>query len=391
MAFDKERNEIRTHLTTELLPFWEKLKDEKLGGYYGRVESDGSIVKDAYKGGVLNSRILWFFSNAYLTLKDERYLEDARHSFDFFKYCFYDRRYGGSIWSVNYNGTPLDTQKQVYNQGFAIYGLSSYYDASKDPQALRLAMELFQRIERFMRDDRGYLETFARDFTPVEDTKLSPRGLDAARTMNSLLHLMEGYTELYRVSRYEEVGARLREMLDILNDHVYNPEKHRLECFFDLDYNSLKDEHSFGHDIEASWLVDRTLEILDDPAYTKKIRPLLEDIFACSMKEGFTGSWLMEGCFEGKVDSGAGWWSQGELIVALINAWQKDPGHTEYLEQAGAVWNYIKENLIDSAHGGEWRPAGPKDGVICTRALVSEWKCPYHNGRMCFEVIRRLG
>ncbi|MCH5339726.1 MAG: AGE family epimerase/isomerase, partial [Acetatifactor sp.] len=218
--------EMREHLTKEIIPFWKGLKDEKNGGYYGFVGSDLQIDKEAVKGCILNSRILWFFSNAYMTLKDETLLAYAEHAYRFLLDSCLDKEYGGMFWSVAYDGQPEDTTKHIYNQAFAIYALSSYYDASKDKQALDTAMELFKVIEEKGFDEGGYKEALDRSFAPTDNDKLSENGVMADRTMNTLLHVFEAYTELFRVSGEAHIREKLEWILDTFKDKIYNPALH---------------------------------------------------------------------------------------------------------------------------------------------------------------------
>ena len=245
--------EIRSHLEQRLIPFWSSLRDEEYGGFYGYMDYNLRVDREAKKGAILNSRILWFFSSAAEALGREDLSGEAEHAFLFLKERCLDREFGGVFWSVNYDGTPSDTTKHTYNQAFAIYGLSAYYGMRKDPEALEIAMQLFRLIETRMRDRDGYLEAFDREFRPVDNEKLSENGVTAVRTMNTILHVMEAYTELYRVTRDQEVADRLYEILNIVREHIFNSEKRRQEVFFDRDYQSLIDLTSYGHDIEAAW------------------------------------------------------------------------------------------------------------------------------------------
>ena len=193
--------EVKQELTGRIVPFWEGLRDEEYGGFYGYQDFDLNVQKTYEKGCILNSRILWFFSNAYLTLKDEKLRADAEHAYRFMKQACVDREYGGVFWSVTYDGKPLDTTKHTYNQAFAIYALSTYFDATGDTEALELAKSLQQIIETHCTDEYGYLEAFTRDFKPESNEKLSENGVMAEKTMNTLLHVFEAYTELYRVTK----------------------------------------------------------------------------------------------------------------------------------------------------------------------------------------------
>ena len=271
---DKFVNRIADHLKQKLIPFWEGLKDTEYGGYFGYMGYDRKIDPTFEKGCILNSRILWFFSNAYRLLGTENLKADAEHAYRFLKeYCL-DKEYGGIYWSLTYDGQKKDDTKHTYNQAFAIYALSSYYDAVGEKEALQTAMQLYQLIEEKCTDEYGYLEAFDRTFCPEENEKLSENGVIAEKTMNTLLHLLEAYTELYRVTKDIGVGERIRFMLDLFEQKVYNQERGRQEVFFDRTWNSLLDLYSYGHDIETAWLVDRTLEVLGDIEYTKRIQKI---------------------------------------------------------------------------------------------------------------------
>lgn len=382
--------EVREHLTEDLIPFWQNMKDDAYGGFYGWLGYDLALDKRAVKGCILNSRILWFFSNAYTLLKDRSLLVCAHHAFLFLKEHCLDREYGGIYWSLAYDGEPEDTTKHTYNQAFAIYALSSYYDASGDTEALKIAQELSQLIEKKCRDEYGYLEAFDREFRPAENDKLSENGVIAEKTMNTLLHVFEGYTELYRVSGDENIGNQLRFMLDIIADKVYNREKGRQEVFFDKTWHTLIDLYSYGHDIEAAWLVDRGLDVLGDDFYTRKLSPVTRTITENIYNRAYIDHSLVNESENGVVDTTRVWWVQAEAVVGFLNGYQRLPGREKYLDAARDIWAYIRDYLIDKRSGSEWYWALNKDRKPLEKPIVEPWKCPYHNGRMCFEVIRRM-
>lgn len=382
--------EIKAHLINDIIPFWKGLRDDEFGGYYGWMDYDLKLNKKAVKGCILNSRITWFFSNAYTLLKDESLLEEAKHGFAFMKEHCMDKENGGIYWSIKYNGEPEDTTKHTYNQAFSIYALSSYYEASKDEEALSMAKELFRIIETKCTDEIGYKEAFDKEFHEIENDKLSENGVIAEKTMNTLLHVFEAYTELYRVSGMPEVKERLKWIMDTFADKVYNPVLHRQEVFFDANMNSIIDLHSYGHDIETAWLIDRGVEVLGEKKYEEKMTPITKDLTAQIYKVAFDGHSLANECEKGVVNTHRIWWVQAETVVGFLNGWQKNPDKPEYLEAAKAEWNFIKEHVIDKRNGSEWfwevdAEGKPFEG----RPIVEPWKCPYHNGRMCFEVIRR--
>lgn len=381
--------QMKEHLTKDIIPFWQKLRDEEYGGFYGYMGHDLTLDKKAVKGCILNSRILWFFSNAYLLLGEEALLKDAAHAYRFLKEHCIDEENGGVYWSIAYDGKPEDTTKHTYNQAFAVYALSSYYDASGDEEALRTAKELYHIIETRCRDEYGYLEAFNIRFEPEDNDKLSENGVMAERTMNTLLHVFEAYTELYRVSHDDKTADNLRYMLDLVSDKVYNAEIGRQEVFFDRTWHTLIDLYSYGHDIEAAWLIDRGLEILGDDHYTEKISPITRTITANIYKRAYRNHSLMNEAEKGVTDTARIWWVQAEAIVGFLNGYQKAPGHKEYLEAAEDIWNYVKDFQIDK-RCGEWFWAVDEKGIPMDKPMADPWKCPYHNGRMCFEVIRRM-
>lgn len=381
--------QVEEHLTRDIIPFWHRLRDEEHGGFYGYMGYDLTLDQKAVKGCILNSRILWFFSNAYLLLGDESLLDDARHAFLFLKEHCIDRENGGVYWSLTYDGRPEDTTKHTYNQAFAIYALSSYYDASKDEQALELARALCRVVETKCKDEYGYLEAFNVRFEPAENDKLSENGVMAEKTMNTLLHVFEAYTELYRVSHDGEVADRLRYMLDLVADKVYNSEIGRQEVFFDRTWNTLIDLYSYGHDIEAAWLIDRGLEILDDAAYTAKLSVMTKTITENIYNRAYHGHSLDNERENGVTDTTRVWWVQAEAVIGFINGYQHAPGREAYLEAARDIWDYIQNHVIDR-RCGEWHAALDGEGTPLAKPIVEPWKCPYHNGRMCIEVIRRM-
>lgn len=405
------REEVKEELLWHIIPFWKNLRDDEWGGYYGWLSYDLSLDKKSEKGCILNSRITWFFSNAYTLLKEESLLDEAKHGYAFLKQHCVDRENGGVYWSLNYDGTPLDTTKHTYNQAFSIYALSSYYEAAKEKEALELAYALYRLIETKCRDEVGYLEAFTKDFKPESNEKLSENGVMADKTMNTLLHVFEAYTELYRVCKANEtldlqaengsvvsagyvaelVKQRLHWILDLIAEKIYNPQKQRQEVFFDKNYHTILDLHSYGHDIETAWLVDRGVELLGEENYREKMTPITQALTAQVYQVAFDGHSLANECDRGVVNENRVWWVQAETLVGFLNAYQKDPSYSEYRDAALAEWKFIKEHVVDRRKGSEWYWEVHKDGSpIVTRPIVEPWKCPYHNGRMCFEVMKRI-
>lgn len=384
------KEEVRKHLVDDIIPFWKGMRDDTYGGYYGYMGYDLKVDKKAVKGCILNSRITWFFSNAYTALKDESLLEEARHGYEFMRDFCMDKENGGIFWSVKYDGTPEETLKHTYNQAFAIYALSSYYEASGDKEALAQAFALFDLIESKCRDEIGYLEAFNEKFEEIDNDKLSENGVMAEKTMNTLLHVFEAYTELYRVTKDERVKKKLEEILDTFAEKVYNPTLHRQEVFFDKYYHSIIDLHSYGHDIETAWLIDRGVEVLGEEEYEKKMSPITKDLTNQIYNIAFDGRSLSNECEKGVVDTNRIWWVQAETVIGFLNGYEKDQKRTEYLDAAKSEWEFIKRYVIDKRNGSEWFWRVSIDGVPDEeKPIVEPWKCPYHNGRMCLEVMKR--
>ena len=381
----------RAHLQNIIIPFWEGLRDAEYGGYYGYVDHELKVKPDAVKGCILNSRILWFFSNASLTLKSDEYLPYAQSAYEFLrKYCM-DYECGGVFWSVTYDGKVEDGTKHVYNQAFAIYALSSYYDAVRDDSVLKMAWDLYHLIENRCRDEKGYLEAFTRDFTPIDNEQLSENGVLAYRTMNTLLHVFEAYTELYRVTKDKQVGMRIKEILETFETHVYNPVLIRQEVFFDENWNSIIDLHSYGHDIEASWLLDLGCRILDGDERNGKIGLMTAAMAKQVHSLAYHDHSIWYEREHGVENKTRIWWVQAEAVVGFFNAWKNTPDTTIFLEAVYDIWNYIMENVVDPRKGSEWFQELNQDGEPdACKPIVDSWKCPYHNGRMCLELIKRI-
>ena len=380
-------SEVRAELTDHIIPFWKGLRDDVRGGYISLVEYDLTRRPEAVKGCILNSRILWFFSEAYLALRDESLLAEAYHTYDML--CrMTDPVNGGVYWSLNADGTVADGTKHTYNQAFAIYALSAYHRASGSAEALERARKLFHTVESRCRDKHGYLEAFTANWQPESNEKLSENGVMASRTMNTLLHVLEGYTGLYKSWPDDEVRKCLYDIFDILEKHIWNPERRRQEVFFDMDYHSLIDLYSYGHDIETSWLADRTLDLLDDPLLTARIRPILLAMADQTSREALTDHGFVNECEKGVVDTKRVWWIQAEALLGYLNAWEHT-GEARYREAVLNQWRYIRDVMIDRRPGSEWFGYVKADGTPIRLPIVEPWKCPYHNGRMALEVIRR--
>ena len=380
-------DEVRRELTRRIIPFWRGLRDDANGGYIGQVDFDLTRRPEADRGCILNSRILWFFSEAYRALGDPSLLDEARHAYEMLTRMT-DAVNGGVYWSLRADGTVADATKHTYNQGFAIYALAAYYRASGDAEALSRAWALHDVVEARCRDGGGYLEAFTADWRPGSNEKLSENGVMASRTMNTLLHILEGYTGLYEADPRPGLRRELIDILGLLETKIWNPEKRRQEVFFDLDYRSLIDLHSYGHDIETSWLADHTLDVLGDAQLTARMRPILLAMADETHRVALTGSGFVNECERGRVDEKRVWWVQAEALLGFLNAWERT-GEARYAEAVRSQWRYIRDFICDKRPGSEWFWYVNADGTPGEDPIVEPWKCPYHNGRMALEVLRR--
>jgi mannobiose 2-epimerase len=374
-------NNLSGILTDNILPFWKGLIDTENGGYYGYVGYDLAIDKQAVKGCILNSRILWFFSNA----KETKY---AEHAYNFLiEHCI-DKENGGVFWSVNADGSPEDTTKHCYNQAFAIYALAAYYELTGNKSAIELADRLFTTIEDKCTDAGGYGEAYDRTWNPEGNEKLSENGVEATRTMNTLLHVFEAYAGLYQARPSEAVAAKMRNILAIFKDKVYNPTLKRQEVFFDKDYNSLIDLASYGHDIEASWLVDWGCGLLGDAELSREIGEITKSLAENVYAHAFHKRSLWNECEGGHEDKTRVWWVQAEAAVGFYNQYQKT-GDEKYVAATRDILGYIQDTLTDKRQGSEWFWSVDDDGKPIEKPIVEPWKCPYHNSRMVFELTKR--
>ena len=272
------RAEMQEELETNILPFWMgRMVDKVRGGFYGRIDGEGNLYAEAPKGAILNARILWTFSSAYRILKKEEYLETATRAKRYLIDCFYDTEFGGIYWELDCDGNPSDKKKQIYAIGFAIYGLSEYARATGDKEALDYAIRLFEVIEKYSFDPvrNGYLEALTRDWKPIEDMRLSDKDENEKKTMNTHLHILEPYTNLYRVWKNERLEKQLRNLIRIFLDKILDRETGHLNLFFEEDWLNKYHIYSYGHDIEASWLLHEVALVLGDTELLKEVEPLV--------------------------------------------------------------------------------------------------------------------
>ena len=381
--------EMKKELTNDILPYWMNKMCDSAGRFHGRISGMDELDASAPVGGIMTARILWTFASAYRVLGAPEYLEMALKAKKILIENFYDSEFGGTYWSLNADYTPLDTKKQIYAIAFTIYGLAELNRATGDAEALEYAIKLFHSIEdhSFDTEKDGYFEAFTRTWDPIEDMRLSEKDANESKTMNTHLHVIEAYTCLYRVWKNPLLEERLRGLINIFDRYILDGNGH-LKLFFDNDWNCGYDIFSYGHDIEASWLLHEAALVLGDKEWLERIESRLPSIVVAAT-EGFTpeGGMIYEKMGD-HIDGDRHWWVQAEAAVGYFNLWEHF-GAQDGLENAIHCWEYIKAALVDKENG-EWFWSVRADGTLNRdEDKAGFWKCPYHNGRMCLEIIER--
>jgi mannobiose 2-epimerase len=388
------RQQLEKELTGNILPFWMTYVVDKVnGGFYGAVTNDLQVHNKVPRSATLCARILWTFATAFRRLGAEQYLAMARWAYDYLTRVFWDQDYGGLYWQVDDKGNPVLDRKHHYAQAFAIYGLTEYYRATQAPQSLILAQTLFHLLEKHAYEPvyGGYIEGSSREWATLADMRLSARELNCRKSMNTMLHILEAYTNLLRVWDDAHLKAQHRALLETFQQHLIDHQTGHFKLFFDDQWHSLSENVSFGHDIEGSWLLLEAAEVQGDPALLAQVHESAISMAAAVYRDGLDddGSLFYESSPQGLVDDSKAWWAQAEAVVGFYNAYQLS-GQAHFAQAAYRCWNYIQAKMVDQTHGG-WFKQLHRDGrPDDTRYKAGPWECPYHHSRACFEMIVRL-
>ncbi len=385
-------NEFRNELN-QILRYWKSMTvDDVNGGFYGLVDINNVADPNAVKGIVLNTRILWTFSAAFLFEGENGYKLMADRAYRYIKSCFFDRHHGGVFWSVDFSGKPLDKRKQVYAHAFAIYALSEYFKITDDAEVLDEALEIYRLIESHSSDNKkgGYIEAFDEQWNNLEDVRLGENDLNERKTMNTHLHILEAYTNLYRINQNEMLRNALFRLINVFTNYIIDKNNHHLNLFFDENWQLRSTKSSYGHDIEAAWLLYEAAEIVQHEPLTKEICEWSLKITNASV-EGLDKDGGLMNEYDHKVnhlDSDKHWWPQAEAMVGFLNAFQLTHDRY-YYDLFLRSWEFVKKFIIDHQNG-EWYWRVDRNGNRSMQEKAGFWKCPYHNTRACIEIISRL-
>ena len=387
------RDELEEELQNILVYWKTQTIDRENGGFYGRIDCNGRVDPVATKGSVLNARILWTFSSAFLHTKDSSLLLTAHRAYEYLIDHFLDPENGGLFWSVHYNGTPADTKKQVYAIAFAIYALSEYYTATQKEEIRDLAIRLFELIEKYAYDTQygGYIEALTIDWKPIDDLRLSNKDANEKKSMNTHLHVLEAYTALYTIWPDQKLKKQLIQLIQLFEDHIIHPQTHHGQQFFNEQWELRSDLISFGHDIETAWLLAEAAAVVGDASLQKKINTSVLNI-AEAAKEGLDkdGALFYEYFItDKKWVKEKHWWPQAEAMVGFFHAWQTS-GNRQWLYQSIQSWVFVKEKLLDKQNGEWFWGIDEKGELMLQEDKAGFWKCPYHNSRACLEIIKRI-
>lgn len=388
----KLKSELETELDS-ILEYWSKnTVDNQNDGFIGQIDFNEHEITNSEKGSVLNARILWTFSASYKITKNESHKKLAERAFEFLCEHFYDKQFEGLFWSINSDKTPKDTKNQIYALAFAIYGLSEYYAISKNEKALEIAINLYSKIQDYSYDpiNKGYLEAFTRDWKPIEDLRLSEKDANEKKTMNTHLHIIEAYANLYKVWKDKTLQNIMIELLETIEKHFINTETGHLHLFFDENWIEKPDVISFGHDIEAAWLLQQCAEISEDETLIANYKKYAIQIAEATKKgiDSDGGLWYEFDPEKKELIREKHWWPQAEAMIGFYNAYQLTKKE-EYLDIVYKIWKFTQKHIIDHENG-EWFWGVYEDYSIMKKDKAGFWKCPYHNGRACLELINRI-
>lgn len=396
LYFNSYMQKLKQNVTEELdaiLAYWIKnMPDNLQGGFIGEIDCNEEKHPEAIKGSVLHARILWTFAAACAYKHNDTYLAMADRAYQYIAKYFYNETHKGIYWSITRDGKPHETKNQVYALAFVIYGLSEYYAVTQNKEALELAITLYSSIKTYSYDAErgGYMEAYTEDWQEIEDMRLSEKDANEKKTMNTHLHIVEGFANLYRVWKNEQLKLDIIDILEVIDEKFIDKESWHLKLFYDENWIERPDVISYGHDIEAAWLLQWCAEVTEDAALIAKFKHYAVEMTKVTY-EGIAddgGLWYELELETNELIAEKHWWPQAELWIGFVNAWQLT-GEAKYIETAEKNYDFVAEHLIDKAHG-EWFWGVDATYTKIPKDKAGLWKCPYHNGRACLELMKRL-
>jgi mannobiose 2-epimerase len=377
------KNSLEIELNRILL-FWKDLViDKHTGACFGRVSNSNQVFPEAERGLVQQARVLWAFSATYGLNKAKEDKQIADKAYEYLIHTFEDKQHGGYFWIVNHQGNPLVTKKQLYGLAFALFGLAEYAAVTTEIQAQEKAITLFHTIENYFCDNSsgGYVEALSENWEPISDMRLSESDLNAPKSMNTHLHLLEAYSCLFKIWPDTQLKSKIEHLLQLFQNKIIDSASGILHLFFDSDWKVVSASVSPGHDVEAAWLLWEAALLLDNPILIKQIKTSSLGLLQSAVKGLDSDGALWE-------DTEKHWWPQAEAMVGFYTGWQftQDP---IWLGRSLNSWQFIQQKLVDKENG-EWFWGIDADGRVLQKDKAGFWKCPYHNSRACIELIRRI-
>jgi len=388
------RDQIMAELRGNILPFWMELPTDRInGGFYGAVTNDLKIHNEVPRSAILCARNLWTFAAAFRKFGTPEYLSAAHWAYNYLTQVFWDHDYGGVYWSVDFQGNPIQDRKHHYAQAFSLYGLSEYFRATQDSQSLKLAQDLFHLLEKHAYDPvhGGYIEGSSRSWGKLDDMRLSTKELNSRKSMNTMLHILEAYTNLLHVWELPELKQQHKALIQTFLNNILDPQTKHFKLLFDDQWHSLIKQVSYGHDIEGSWLLDEAAEVQGDSALLAQVQETAIQMAEAVYHQGRDrdGSLFYEGDSQGVIEAYKSWWVQAEAMVGFYNAYQlSEKGF--FSNAALQCWAYIQTNLVDRNHGDWIKQRHPDGRVDDSIYKVGPWEGPYHHSRACFEILDRI-
>ncbi len=385
------KKELQQELANILQYWMQHTVDEQYGGFHGKINNNNIVDSNAPKGLVLNARILWAFSAAYNQTKEIKWLAIADRAYQYLIAHFLDKEYGGFYWAIDKAGNIIDGKKQVYGIAFCLYGFSEYYRTRNDAKVLQQAIDCYTCIEQysFDKDKGGYLEAFTRDWQPIDDLRLSTKDANEKKTMNTHLHVLEAYANLYKVWPDKQLGNSITLLVENFIERIADSNTGHLHLFFDEHWQVKEEIISYGHDIEASWLLLEAAETINDDKLIEKVKKLSLKMAVAAAKGLDTDGGLWYEMEHGKLVRQKHSWPQAEAMVGFFNAWQLT-NDEKYLDYVLNNWQFIQQYIIDKKRGEWFWGVNADHSIMEGQDKVGFWKCPYHNTRACMEIIKRI-